>query len=102
MNQSLIPQAMAWKYGAKCSKNQQGDGIDKWEHETLSKPNQLQLIKDLSEYEAFLRSREYIAKRAAEYPSIEDQLDALMKGGKDLEDMRARVLAVKAKFPKPA
>jgi hypothetical protein len=39
--------------------------------------------------------------RRAEYPPIADQIDALWKGGAERASMEARVLAVKAKFPKP-
>jgi hypothetical protein len=42
----------------------------------------------------------YKAKRAAEYPPIGDQLDALWKGGAEAEAMLAKVQAVKAKYPK--
>ena len=41
------------------------------------------------------------AARRAAYPAIPDQLDAVWKGGDELEAMRAAVLAVKAQFPKP-
>lgn len=44
---------------------------------------------------------DYREKRRLEYPSIEDQLDALWKGGAEEQAMRQRVLAVKTKFPKP-
>ncbi len=40
------------------------------------------------------------ALRAMAYPPIADQLDAIWKGGADMEAMRKTVLAVKAKFPK--
>jgi len=39
--------------------------------------------------------------RAAEYPPIGDQLDALWKGGDAAAEMLATVQAVKAKYPKP-
>jgi hypothetical protein len=39
-------------------------------------------------------------KRRLEYPSIGDQLDALWKGGDALAEMRARIMAVKEKYPK--
>ena len=42
----------------------------------------------------------YKAKRAAEYPSIGDQLDALWKGGDAAAAMLAQVQAVKDKYPK--
>ncbi len=44
---------------------------------------------------------EYQGKRAREYPSLTDQLDALWKGGADMEAMRVKVMAVKSKYPKP-
>lgn len=44
---------------------------------------------------------DYRARRAMAYPPLTDQLDAVFKGGEALEDMRARVLAVKAAHPKP-
>ena len=43
----------------------------------------------------------YAQKRAAEYPPVGDQLDALWKGGVAAEEMLAIVMAVKAKYPKP-
>lgn len=42
----------------------------------------------------------YRYQRAAEYPSIGDQLDALWKGGVALEEMAAKIQAVKDKYPK--
>jgi hypothetical protein len=50
--------------------------------------------------QAYIDSHAYIAKRAAEYPSIGDQLDALWKGGNDTAEMLAKIQAVKAKYPK--
>jgi hypothetical protein len=43
----------------------------------------------------------YTIKRAAEYPPIGDQLDALWKGGDAAAEMLSRVQAVKTKYPKP-
>jgi hypothetical protein len=43
----------------------------------------------------------YQYQRAAEYPPIGDQLDALWKGGDAAAEMLAKVQAVKAKYPKP-
>lgn len=45
--------------------------------------------------------RGYSEERKAAYPPIEDQLDALWKGGAEAEAMRAKVMAVKAAHPKP-
>ena len=42
----------------------------------------------------------YVDLRLAAYPYIGDQLDAIWKGGKDYEDMKASILAVKNKYTK--
>lgn len=44
---------------------------------------------------------DYRKLRAAEYPPVGDQLDALWKGGDAAAEMLAQVQAVKAKYPKP-
>jgi hypothetical protein len=44
---------------------------------------------------------DYASLRKREYPPFVEQLDALWKGGAEAEAMKARVLAVKAKYPKP-
>ena len=44
---------------------------------------------------------DYAARRRKEYPSIEDQMDALWKGGEEAEAMRAKVIEVKQRYPKP-
>ena len=50
--------------------------------------------------QSYMNANAYKAKRAAEYPAIGDQLDALWKGGDAAAEMLARVQAVKAKYPK--
>jgi hypothetical protein len=55
---------------------------------------------DQAAVQAYVDAHAYIAKRAAEYPPIGDQLDALWKGGAEAEAMLAKVQAVKQKFPK--
>jgi len=51
--------------------------------------------------QAKLARTKYQRDRAAEYPPIGDQLDALWKGGDAATAMLAQVQAVKAKYPKP-
>jgi hypothetical protein len=55
---------------------------------------------DKDAVQAYVDAHAYKAKRAAEYPPIGDQLDALWKGGAEAEAMLAKVQAVKQKFPK--
>ena len=50
---------------------------------------------------AELAATQYQRDRAAAYPSVGDQLDALWKGGDAAAAMLAQVQAVKAKYPKP-
>ena len=57
---------------------------------------------DKDAVQAYVDAHAYIAKRASEYPSIGDQLDALWKGGAEAEAMLAKVQAVKQKYPKGA
>jgi len=55
---------------------------------------------DETAVQAYIDAHAYIAKRVAEYPNIGDQLDALWKGGDAQTEMLAKVMAVKAKYPK--
>ena len=45
--------------------------------------------------------RTYQEARKKEYPPIEDQLDAIWKGGADEAAMRLKIKKIKDKFPKP-
>lgn len=45
-------------------------------------------------------NRDYRRARGEAYPSIQDQLDALWKGGEEAENMRRKVNDVKTKYPK--
>ena len=55
---------------------------------------------DMVAVNAWVDPKAYVAKRRAEYPTIGDQLDALWKGGDAQTEMLAKVMAVKAKYPK--
>jgi hypothetical protein len=44
----------------------------------------------------------YRRQRAVEYPPIGDQLDDLLRQGAFSDEMQARLLAVKARYPKDA
>jgi predicted lipoprotein len=53
---------------------------------------------DLDAVQAYIDANDYQRKRAAEYPSIADQLDTLYHGG--LTEWKATIKAVKDKYPK--
>ena len=53
---------------------------------------------DKAVVQAYIDANAYKAKRAAEYPSIPDQLDLLYHGGMDA--WKTAIQAVKDKYPK--
>ena len=111
-----IPQAVAWKYpGSRCSKNADGDGLDSWvpppDRQYLQKPNRIELLQILREYDDHLKATAYKTKRAAEYPALGDQLDAIWKAmvslaagdpvPQDVRNMISAIAAVKERHPAP-
>jgi hypothetical protein len=76
--------------------NVRGSQIE-WLDQNTAEPTSAELAAGLAQVEAL----SYREKRAKEYPSIGDQLDALWKGGADAAAMKTKIDAVKAKYPKP-
>ena len=70
------------------------DGIDAFD----AQGNQVTI--DMGAVNAWVDPKAYVSKRQSEYPTIGDQLDALWKGGDAQTEMLAKVMAVKAKYPK--
>ena|SRR5690349_10229834 len=58
-------------------------------------------VPTMAELQPVMDSDTYAVQRAAAYPSIGDQLDALWKGGADAQAMGDQIRAIKAKYPKP-
>lgn len=66
----------------------------------ISDARKAQILTDREE--AIASSNYYTIKRAAEYPSITDYLDGVVKGDQtQINKYIADCLAVKAKYPKP-
>jgi len=80
------------------------EGVDyaniEWLSNDIQKPTKEELDAEIARLQAEALDNAYKGKRAAEYPPIGDQLDALWKGGAEAEAMLAKVQAVKAKYPK--
>ena len=57
-------------------------------------------VADNAELNKAFRNEEAREKRAADYPSIGDQLDSLYHAGVLSSDMEAKLKAVKDKYPK--
>lgn len=78
----------------------QEDQILHWSSKLGAQPTQAQLDAAWAIQVAKDDAAAYASKRAAEYPSIGDQLDALFKAGVFPADMAAIIQAVKDKYPK--
>lgn len=72
-----------------------GDDVE-WHSQDIAQPTKEELKASL----LVIDNEAYKDLRAAEYPSIGDQLDALWKGGDAAAEMFAKVQAVKTKYPK--
>ncbi len=73
----------------------------KWIDEVQTKPTEEEIQEELKRLQTEYEAKEYQRQRAPEYPDIKDQLDAIWKGGDAYEEMLAKVMEVKAKYPKP-
>jgi hypothetical protein len=72
-----------------------------WLDSTQTQPTDAEIQAEITRLEAEYEAQAYARSRAAEYPAIGDQLDALWKGGEAAQAMLEQVQAVKAKYPKP-
>lgn len=84
---SILRSGTAWNYSGTVL-TQADDGTPR-----VSVPEQFEL-------DALIAKEAYIELRQKEYPPMADQLDAIWKGGQDMEAMRSRIDSVKAKYPK--
>jgi hypothetical protein len=73
------------------------DNID-WYSEAIEKPTWEAVLAEQERLQKIEDANAYKAKRAAEYPSIVDQLDLLYHGGMDA--WKTAIQAVKDKYPK--
>lgn len=75
-------------------------GIVYWDGALGPPPTTEQLTSVADEAKKFEENENIRRRRSIEYPPIQEQLDAIWKGGEYLENMRAVIMAVKAKYPK--
>ena len=87
--------------GASWSMN--NDDYDQiiWKSNDIEKPSKEAVDLEVARLRAEYEAKEYQRLRAAEYPNIKDQLDAIWKGGDAYEEMLSKVMSVKDKYPKP-
>lgn len=67
-----------------------------WHSQDIAQPTAAEIHAALAQLDA----EKYREARAAEYPSIGDQLDALFHAGVFPSEMAAKIQAVKDKYPK--
>jgi|688.fasta_scaffold82505_5 hypothetical protein len=97
-----ISNALFSKYkGCEWSMNNEDYSTLEWFSDNIPKPTEEELIEECERLQEEYAAKEYQRQRAPEYPDIKDQLDAIWKGGDAYEEMLARVMEVKAKYPKP-
>jgi hypothetical protein len=77
-----------------------GDVIE-WLSPDIPQPTDAEIQAEITRLEAEYEAQAYARSRAAEYPAIGDQLDALWKGGDAAQAMLEQVMAVKSRHPKP-
>lgn len=69
-----------------------------WLDEEIAKPSKATLDAEVVRLQAEYDANEYQRQRAAEYPSIEKQLDTLFHEG--IDGWKETIQAVKDKYPK--
>lgn len=71
-----------------------------WLSENITKPTEAELFAECDRIQSEREVNAYKEQRAAEYPSIGDQLDALFRAGVFPAEMAEQIQAVKTKYPK--
>lgn len=69
-----------------------------WNDTKNAKPSESEINTKLAELTTQYEAKEYQHKRAAEYPSIEQQLDDIYHNG--IDGWKTTIKAVKDKYPK--
>ena len=97
-----ISDALFSKYkGCEWSMNNEDYSTLEWNSKDTPKPTEEELLEECNRLQTEYEAKEYQRQRAPEYPDIREQLDAIWKGGDAYNEMLARVMAVKDKYPKP-
>jgi hypothetical protein len=71
-----------------------------WLDSEQTQPTDAEIQAEITRLEAEYEAKAYARSRAAEYPAIGDQLDALFHAGVFPAEMAAQIQAIKNKYPK--
>lgn len=77
-----------------------GSGAIEWLDSEQAQPTEAEIEAEVVRLQAEYDAKAYARSRAAEYPAIGDQLDALFHAGVFPAEMAAAIQAVKDKYPK--
>ena len=75
-----------------------GDEITEWHSEDIDKPTEAEITAEQERLQTEYDNNEYQRDRAAEYPSIIDQLDDIYHNG--IDGWKATIKETKDKYPK--
>ena len=70
-----------------------------WLDSSQTEPTATEIANEIKRLEDVATSEEYKRKRAAEYPSVVDQLDLIYHSG--IDAWKAKIKETKDKYPKP-
>ena len=76
-----------------------GDELE-WLDTEQTQPTEAEIQAEITRLQAEYDAQAYARSRAAEYPAIGDQLDALFHAGVFPAEMAAQIQAIKDKYPK--
>ena len=76
-----------------------GDALE-WLDTNQTQPTEAEIAAEVVRLQTEYDAKAYARSRAAEYPAIGDQLDALFHAGVFPAEMAAAIQAVKDKYPK--
>ena len=93
----LFPNAVNGK-DFKLQDDGKGAYISKWDLAD-PKPDAVALAGVKAQADTVRATRLAHKKRLRDYPTLVDQVEALMKGGADLHSMKAKINAVKTRHP---
>jgi len=74
------------------------DGVLEWMDDKQTQPTDAEIKTEIARLQAEYDSNKYQRDRAAEYPSIKDQLDDLYHNG--IDGWKATIKITKDKYPK--
>jgi len=75
-----------------------GDAITEWHSEDIDEPTEAEITAEQERLQTEYDNNEYQRSRAAEYPSIIDQLDDIYHNG--IDGWKATIKETKDKYPK--